>query len=353
MGFRFLVYVLACLVASFAQTEDCYNPWRAEQRAARAKLSPSYRCPFEGPALNARGFAVSYADGRFTIGGRDRTGQRWSIRSPMGSCDQVWIQDFDRNGQLDLLITGSSGAAGVRPSSYLLFIMVDSTGQPIPWLTYTYSSSSDGRRSDLLDLNQDGRLEVLVASHGHADVGSYSYWTHTLYEARDALWHMVKGTHGPISYPVHSKYTFDCHNLPAFFAAGLEPVVFDGSNSGLASAPLTLLSMEPPIARSNAALVWSKRRGEGDARYHMRTAFESNPKLALSDGRACAMAWSVSLLLSQSGHRTWRPALTEAGVKPENSKLLRDALAHQWPVRVAASVEKGFCFIRHLWIEQP
>lgn len=270
----------------------------------------------------------------------------------MGSCHEIRVGDFDRNGQTDVLITGYSGAAGIRPETYHLFLMRDGTGQPIPWMVFTYGLWDEQDRTDLLDLNRDGRIEVLVASHGRSDEGAYNYWTYQLYEARDGLWYSVTGPHGPATYPVHSKFTFRCHNAATDFSPGKEPRLYDQSNSGLASSPVKITRIDPGAQRPGGTIP-KQRLGEGDASFYTRLTFDERPKVTLSDARRCALSPSAGVLHSQAGVRSWSDGIATYPERPENLKLLQRAVANRWPVRVAASLEKGYCFIQHLWVEQP
>ena len=352
-GFSFGVALIVLGASLRAQDPKCFNPWRAEQRAARANLGPVYRCPGEADPVSIQGFEFRWAKGGIEISSRDRSGRQWSMVSPSHACHEIWVRDFDRNGQLDALVSGYSGAAGIRPETVHYFVLRDSLGQPIPWRVYTYGLFEDEGRTDLLDLNKDGRLEVLVASYGNSDVDEYNYWTYELYEARNGLWHLVQGQHGPVSYPVYSKFTFRCHNGAASFPEGKEPQQDNHANEQFASSPVTIRRIEPePRPRANYSTS-PARKGEGNATYYARLAFETAPKMVFSDGRRCAVAWTVDVLHSRGGVRSWFEPPTTPGEKLEDAPLVREAQSKQWPVRVATSVEKGYCFVRHLWIEQP
>lgn len=346
MRWSVLLFLAASRLATSADPTDCFDPWGKEQRRARVKLAEGTSCA-PGTATTQRGFRIEYRDSRLTIG--DEAGQ-WRIPAPGHFCDYLWTRDFDKNGRIDLLLTGATGGNGLAPYTYLFFVMIDANGQPRPWIIFGYGARDSDGPEDLVDLNGDGRIEVVARHFGGAELGQYNYWTTALYEPRNAFWRMVVGPFGPASYPVHSKFTFACHNLPAFFAPGKGPSLADRSNATLGEEATLISQIKPGRVGDEPP----RAKGEVESVYYTRLHFKQSTRIELADGRLCGIPTGATLLHTRGGVvRSWRDQLIPHPDDGASKRLMEQARANRWPVRVAASLEKGYCFIQHLWVEQP
>ena len=130
--------------------------------------------------------------------GHDRKGDSWHAWVPQTSgvgWTEVWTADFDHNGQRDLLIAVHPGINGrCTGRADLLFLLFDQTGRPSPW--YVSTEIPNGKEypylpAILLDLNSDGRAEILstACEYGDQSAGHWTDWSITgVYEARDTQW---------------------------------------------------------------------------------------------------------------------------------------------------------------------
>jgi len=128
--------------------------------------------------------------------GRDHKGDPWRIWIPQtgerGGAE-IWTADFDHNGQRDLLISSLATTNGrCTLHSNLLFLLFDSAGRPVPWYVHTEVPTlmnSPYLPAVLLDVNHDGRAEVISVACDYNYEGFWTDWSITgVYEARDTQW---------------------------------------------------------------------------------------------------------------------------------------------------------------------
>ena len=114
-------------------------------------------------------------NGALRFEGRDHKGEPWRVWVPQTSGAgwmEVWTADFDHNGEPDLLV-GSHGSINGRcvGRTDLLFLLFDQSGRPSPW--YVSTEIPNGKKypylpAILLDLNRDGRAEIISTSCEYA-----------------------------------------------------------------------------------------------------------------------------------------------------------------------------------------
>lgn len=113
--------------------------------------------------LAGRPIVFRMRDGWTEISGQTSPGKPWRVRTGAFTlgCSAI-AADFDRNGRADLLIGTGNFGTSLAPWSRLFFLLFDASGHPVPWQMYGFFSESRGKTvEDLLDLNGDGRAELL------------------------------------------------------------------------------------------------------------------------------------------------------------------------------------------------
>lgn len=98
-----------------------------------------------------------------TIQGHSREGSPWRVKASYpgdGGC-RFLAHDLDRNGYADIIVftaNGGSGPAGLTAT----IVAFDGSGRPVPWqATAAFVVEGDQVRN-LVDLDGDGRVELLV-----------------------------------------------------------------------------------------------------------------------------------------------------------------------------------------------
>lgn len=235
--------LLLCAWACAAQHQDYLPLSRAEtSRRFPVKLlgetgggRPGYfGRGAEGAAAPARvGVGPSGAsfemdeDGRAVVSGKDRGGAAWRVRlgNLSGYGARVYASDLDRDGVRDLVIVSPTGGNGLAPSSHLFALTFDGKGRPVPFEADGYFREDARGVFDLLDLDGDGRAELLYMNF------SEGYWVTTLYEAEGGRWRRVEGAHGRRTYPLYTRFTNRPNRRPVAPRAGRNPFTPDLSTS--------------------------------------------------------------------------------------------------------------------------
>ncbi|HJQ30698.1 MAG TPA: hypothetical protein VJ866_00885 [Pyrinomonadaceae bacterium] len=176
--------------------------------------------------VGASGARVSVTDDEdLSIYGSDRDGKEW--RAELGptvySC-RFYVADLDRNGLRDLLLLFPTGGNGLAPTSHLYALTFDERGRPVPFEADGYFEEKGGRVFDLVDLDRDGRAELIYMNF---DDG---YWITNLYEVAGARWRRVRGRHSARSYPLYTRFTNRPNRKPTTPKRGRHPFAPDLSN---------------------------------------------------------------------------------------------------------------------------
>jgi hypothetical protein len=141
--------------------------------------------------------------------GVDSNNRPWSVTgSSHGGYASVWSADLDRNGHSDLLFCSRTGANGWAPPTHLLVLMFDRSGRPMPWQCNGYFEVDKRGICDLLDLDRDGRAEIVTQTFKNG------YWLSSLYEAGDGRFRL-RQHHGTRLFPLYSKFTYRPNRLPS------------------------------------------------------------------------------------------------------------------------------------------
>jgi hypothetical protein len=167
-------------------------------------------------------------EGKLLITGRDKKGSLWRVDLsdffPFSVASRFYSADLDRNRIRDLILIHPTGGNGLAPSSSFFSLTFDEQGRPSPFEADGYFEDSTEGIFDLVDLNRDGRAELI---HMDYDDG---YWITNLYEVGGAKWQRVKGLHGHHSYPLYTRFTYRANRKIVTPAAGRRPIAPDLSN---------------------------------------------------------------------------------------------------------------------------
>src|SRR5262249_5320307 len=117
-----------------------------------------------------------------------------------------------------------TGGNGLAPSSHFFSLTFDEKGRPVPFKADGYFEESAKGITDLVDLNMDGRAELIYMNF---DDG---YWITNLYEVRAARWRRVKGSHARRSYPLYARFTYRPNRKAVAPAWSRRPFAPDLSN---------------------------------------------------------------------------------------------------------------------------
>lgn len=135
----------------------------------------------------------------------------WSMR--FGSIfamfpTEAYQADLDGNGQQDLILLKPTAGNGLAPSQHLLVLAFDKTGQVTPWQIEGYFATDKKGIVDFIDLNGNGRAELVYMSYGEG------YWQTVLYEVNEGRWKQVRGKFAGKNYPLLTRFTFkDNHKI--------------------------------------------------------------------------------------------------------------------------------------------
>ncbi|HXQ74381.1 MAG TPA: hypothetical protein VN844_28000 [Pyrinomonadaceae bacterium] len=159
------------------------------------------------------------------IAGDDKRKQEWSVQLGLTAYfSRFYEADLDRNGIRDAVIVFPTGGNGLAPTSHILTITFDENGRPVTFEADGYFQESNGKIFDLVDLNRNGRAELIYMNF---DDG---YWITSIYEVRNARWQRIVGRHASRTYPLYTRFTFKENHKATVPKRGRHPFTPDLSN---------------------------------------------------------------------------------------------------------------------------
>lgn len=138
---------------------------------------------------------------RLRVEGTDTGGVFWALNVDIkpGGC-WLWRADLDRNGKEDLImVTSDATSAG---DSIATLVMIDGRGRPLPWQAVGHYDPEDSGLSNLVDLDGDGRAELLYLYVEGIDQGQARATSLTRYEINRAHLRRVDGQFAGENFPV-------------------------------------------------------------------------------------------------------------------------------------------------------
>lgn len=140
-------------------------------------------------------------EGQFLITGQDALRRPFSY-AWSAFAFTAYVADLDGNGRQDLVLLAPTFGNGLAPTSLLTVLLFDREGRPLPWTVEGYFHADQQGVADLLDLNQDGRAELLYMSYGNG------FWATQLYSAQETHWLEVVGPFLKRKYPLYTRFTY-------------------------------------------------------------------------------------------------------------------------------------------------
>lgn len=190
-------------------------------------------------------------EGQAIVNGKDKGGAAWRVQlgNLSGYGSHLYTADLDRDGVQDLVILSPTGGNGLAPTQHLFALTFDEKGRPVPFEAEGYFEEDARGIFDLLDIDRDGRAELLYMNFGEG------YWMTTLYEAEGGRWRRVEGTHGSRTYPLYTRFTRRPNRRPTT-PPGRKPFTADLSNAAPAlRGTLTSYGWEDTSQPENIKLV--------------------------------------------------------------------------------------------------
>ena len=220
--FLLCLYFILC-GPSFAFEMD-YMPLRSELLSRRVRQELLFDGLEPGQKLKVGVCTISINENQtLVVYGSDREGKPWSMISRAGiGYASIWTADLDRNGRKDLLILVRTGSCGWEPGSQLITLMFEQNRRPIPWMCNGYFELDDRGIKDLLDIDGDGRAELVKQSHRDG------YWLTSIYESGSCTWHKLDSI-CDFRLPLCTRFT-QASNLVGVSADPRAPVDVDLSN---------------------------------------------------------------------------------------------------------------------------
>ena len=144
--------------------------------------------------------------------GTSRSGKPWEAHL---SLDEVWRADLDGNGTQDYVFVSVGPYVNGRttPTFSLSILLMDPDGLPVPFFTVLYHGENGDGIRHLVDLDHDGRAELVVATYDEItsdpNVGPFcsGHWTSQLYRFRDFGAEEIRGARGGINFPLIHDWT--------------------------------------------------------------------------------------------------------------------------------------------------
>lgn len=187
-----------------------------------ASLDPSKLVPSLKVGTHTVKFSMPSAEADLIISGETTQQGSWSVHLESVYAllaTNVYQADLDENGQQDLILLKPTAGNGLAPSQHLLVLSFDQQGQVTPWQVEGYFANDKKGIVDFLDLNGNGRAELVFMSYGEG------YWQTVLYEVNQGRWQKIQGKFAGKNYPLLTRFTFKPnHKIANPNHKALEPV---------------------------------------------------------------------------------------------------------------------------------
>jgi len=142
-------------------------------------------------------------------------GRSWSVE--LFYLREIWKADLDGNGTKDYVFSnpGPWGNGRITPVHSLSILLMEPNGMPVPYFTTMYNRPDSPALQHLVDLDQDGRVELIVSRYDEngsdPNVGGFcsGHWVHHLFRFRNFAAEEYRGTAaaGP-RFPIVHSWTY-------------------------------------------------------------------------------------------------------------------------------------------------
>ena len=215
----FLAPQAAAYVAQYMPLSSAELAKRFHVAAPPAHIQHLTSVTVNGARIEARD------NGDLVIQGVDRQRKPWSFTGEWNVHGlDCFSADVDANGIPDLFCLQPTGGNGSAPTRIFIALLMDAAGRPVPAAFDGYFDSDAKGILDLLDLDGDGRAELVRQTF---DDG---YWITSLYQAENGRWRLVQGQHGARHYPLFTRYTHGPNRLAVVPPSSRHPREDDLSN---------------------------------------------------------------------------------------------------------------------------
>jgi hypothetical protein len=158
--------------------------------------------------------AASGDEHEVLLRGVGKSGKQWEAH--LFGLDEVWRADLDGNGTQDYIFFGAGPGFNGRtmPLFSLVILLMDREGMPVPFFTLVYHGENGAGIKHLVDLNHDGRAELLIRSYDEdpsdARVGDLcsGHWITQAYRFENYGAKEIRGALGGISFPLVHDWTY-------------------------------------------------------------------------------------------------------------------------------------------------
>lgn len=148
------------------------------------------------------------------LSGKGNSGKQWEVR--LHGLYEVWKADLDGNGTTDYALAGGGPYFNGRrtPLYSLCILLMDKEGLPIPFFTVVYHGGNGNVIKHLVDLNQDGKAELLISSYDEnisdPRVGGFcsGHWVSQVHRFRNLAVEEIRGTVGNLTFPFVNKWSY-------------------------------------------------------------------------------------------------------------------------------------------------
>ena len=334
---RTLVLVCFCAAATraVAQVE---GPFELPRRFARALFSqvqvadcslpmgPGKARPMTSHRIGRMAIQVS---NRIRANGKDNSNDPWTaeIEIRHGGCT-LWRADLDRNGQEDLIVLTSDATSSGE--SMLTLLLIDSSGRPTPWHAAGHYDEVARGLANLVDLDRDGRAELLFLHVEGFDRGQARATSLSRYEIRDARLKRADGRFAGEVFPARFPRGVRVTDEPDFTTAfGLNTPTL--TITGLVPGRPGSCGVQLPIGRTGSDTV-----DPAAAEAAIEVCYD---KMTLSDGRTLNLPAIVVLEKSKTRELTIYAT----------RRSVFEAKLRGLPVRFAGQVCDGSCRPFLMW----
>jgi hypothetical protein len=266
--------------------------------------------------------------------GGDRAGDSWLVSLvELYACAggvPVYESDVDADGVKDALLLARTCGNGLAPSVHLLIVTFDPAGRPSLFEVEGYFAQERGGIDSLVDLNRDGKAELLFMNF------SDGYWITSIYSIQNARWSRVQGLFSGRVFPLYTRFTTRPNTRAVTPAANRHPWAPDLSNA----KPLiegTLMNWQWPTGAANLDV----------SELDLKLTIVTNGNKIL-----CTPAYwydSAKILIDEATGRTIE-RLTESNrgfVDPWLKKIVSDRL----PVRLYGRRYPDRCSPELMWVQ--